>query len=318
METDITKSLTKKIFLSGIFFVILICSISFILVHHSGKSTAFTVSNAHIAYEANTIKSNHPLVVQEIHVATGDRVKQGDLLLTVQNVVSEEDLVRLQQSVALAQKNLEQVRYGVIDSVQSVQPQQESLEAARARMERMNELYEMGAVSAVKRNEAAEAYEQERSALTNQKTQNRVTNPKAIQMAEEQLKKAEEALEKAQNNNAPTEIRAQQAGTITRVLVRPGDRIENDADMLELSSTTHCWVEATVSEEEANQIYPGQVVHYDLDGIPVQGTVEEIADSVSESEDDPVLTEKCIRISVPYERMDGLEGNTHIVVHFFP
>lgn len=317
METDITKSLKKRIFLFITFVAILICSISFILVQYLGKSTNFTISNAHIAYETNTIKADHPLVVQEVHIVTGNHVTKGDILLTVQNVVSEEELVHLQKRVELAQKNLEQVRYGVIDSAQSIEPQQESLDAARVRMERMNELYEMGAVSAAKRNEAVEAYEQERNALTNKKIQNRISNPNTIQAAEDQLKKAEAALAKARNNNGITEIFAQQTGVIARVLVQSGDRIENGADMLEVFSVEHCWVEVTVSGEEVNKIYLGQVVRYDLDGIPAQGTIEEITDSVPENEDESISTEKCIHISIPHERMDGLEGNVHVVVHSF-
>ena len=112
MESDITKLLRKRIYLSIVFFLVLVFCVSFILLHRTERSGDFTVSNARLVYEQSQLQAANPLIVQEIHIEEGAYVTQGTLLVTVQNVFSDEELARLQKNAELAQKNVEQIRYG--------------------------------------------------------------------------------------------------------------------------------------------------------------------------------------------------------------
>lgn len=309
MENDITKLLRKRIYLSIIFFLVLVFCVSFILLHRTEQSGGVTVSNARLVYEKSQLQAANSLIVQEIHIEEGAHVTQGTLLVTVQNVFSDEELARLQKNAELAQKNVEQIRYGAA-TPQNMPAQTEELDAARARMERMNELYEMGAVSAVKRDEAIAAYEQEKNASTMVSGQNlSIQDPKIIQAAEEQLKKAEDALVKARGNTGAIGLFAPREGNVSQVFVQEGERIGNGDNILSLDIMENRWIEAEISVEDVKQIYLGQVVRYELNGLSVQGTVEDIIDADTESGD-----KKTVRISVPPDITAREEKN--IVLHF--
>ena len=309
MENDITKLLRKRIYLSIIFFLVLVFCVSFIFLHRTEQSGGVTVSNARLVYEKSQLQAANSLIVQEIHIEEGAHVTQGTLLVTVQNVFSDEELARLQKNAELAQKNVEQIRYGAA-TPQNMPAQTEELDAARARMERMNELYEMGAVSAVKRDEAIAAYEQEKNALTMVSGQNlSIQDPKIIQAAEDQLKKAEDALVKARDNTGAIGLFAPREGNVSQVFVQEGERIGNGDNILSLDIVENSWIEAEIPVEDVKQIYLGQVVRYELNGLSVQGTVEDIIDADTESGD-----KKTVRISVPPDITAREEKN--IVLHF--
>ena len=315
MEIDITNFLKKRALLFFVVFLIFILFISFFLLRGTGRTGEFTISNARLVFEQQSIQAPHPLLVQDVHITEGDSVQQGEALLSIQNIVSDEELLRLQKNADLARMNLAQIQSGFIDTSSNQSPEaQEGLEAARRRMERMNELYEMGAVSAAKRNEAAAAYEQEKAALGSVQAVRRA-DPKAVQAAEEQLKKAELALEKARNTGI-TELYAQRTGIISKVSVKAGDILAAGDDILALNITDHCWIEARLSEEEARRVYLGQIVRYEINGLHLEGTVEEITDIVTEQADDNGAVEKCVRISAPQENASIGESISDIILHF--
>lgn len=311
MENDITELLKKRVYLFLIVLLLIVFCASFILLHQRGGSNGFMLSNARLVYEQSDLQAGNTSVVQELHIAEGDHVTAGMLLVTVQSVFSDEELARLQKNVELAQRNVEQIRYGAAAVSQNSPASSEGLDAARMRMERMNELYEMGAVSAAKRNEAAAAYEQEKNALTMGSGQMAVPNAAALKAAEEQLKKAEETLAKARDHAGTTGLFAVREGVVSKIHVKKGDLIDSGASILTLDLVENCWIEAEISAEDMNRIYPGQIVRYELSGRPAEATVEEITDSDTEPED-----KKIVRISVPHDRITGHEEN--ITLHFLP
>lgn len=310
MEIDVTKSLRKKIYRAIIFFLVIVFCTSFFLLHSIDRSDELTVSNAHLVCEQSSLQAANPLIVRELHTEKGAYIAQGALLVTVQNVLSDEEYARLQKNVELAQTNVEQIRYGAAAVSQKIPIQTESLDAARVRMDRMNELYEMGAVSAVKRDEAVAAYEQEKNALTVGSEQNPgAPNPAAIQAAEEQLKRAEEALAKVRDNTSTTDLFATREGTVSQIFVKEGDRIEKGDDILSVNILENCWIEAAIPSDGKDRVYLGQIVRYELNGISVQGTVEEIVDADPENGN-----EEMVRISVPLDKTAS--DGENIVLHF--
>lgn len=310
MEIDVTKSLRKKIYRAIIFFLVIVFCTSFFLLHSIDRSDELTVSNAHLVCEQSSLQAANPLIVRELHTEKGAYIAQGALLVTVQNVLSDEEYARLQKNVELAQTNVEQIRYGAAAVSQKIPLQTESLDAARVRMDRMNELYEMGAVSAAKRNEAVAAYEQEKNALTVGSEQNPgAPNPAAIQAVEEQLKRAEEALAKVRDNTSTTDLFATREGTVSQIFVKEGDRIEKGDDILSVNILENCWIEAAIPSDGKDRVYLGQIVRYELNGISVQGTVEEIVDADPEHGN-----EEMVRISVPLDKTAS--DGENIVLHF--
>ena len=317
MEIDITNFLKKRALLFFVVFLIFILFISFLLLRGTGRTGEFTISNARLVFEQQSIQAPHPLLVQDVHITEGDSVQQGEALLSIQNIVSDEELLRLQKNADLARMNLAQIQSGFMDTSSNPSPEvQESLEAARRRMERMNELYEMGAVSAAKRNEAAAAYEQEKAALGSVQSVRRA-DPKAVQAAEEQLKKAELALEKARNTGI-TVLYAQREGSISKVSVKAGDILAAGDEILRINIREHPWIEAEISEEDAHRVYLGQIVRYKFSDIWTEGTVEEITEAAAEDGEDEKQSEKIVRISVSQEHTPTEEDPSNITLYFAP
>ena len=309
MENDITELLKRRTYLFFTIFLFVVTCLSFFLLHGMRQSDQFTISNARLVYEQSVLQAANSMIVQEIHTEEGASIVRGALLVTVQNVCSDEELAHLKKNVELAQKNLEQIQYGTV-AAQNIPVPTEALESARVRMERMNELYEMGAVSAAKRNEAIAAYEQEKNALAVGRGQPaEAQTPVAIRAAEEQLKKAEALFAKARDHTGTTGLFAVREGTVSQIFVKEGDRIESGDDILSLRIMDNCRIEAEIPSEFADRIYPGQFVQYELNGFPEQGTVEEIVDTGTENNE-----EKIVRISVPTDQTawDGKD----IVLHF--
>ena len=309
MENDITELLKRRTYLFLTIFLFVVTCLSFFLLYGMRQSDQFIISNARLVYEQSVLQAANPMIVQEIHTEEGASIVRGALLVTVQNVCSDEELAHLKKNVELAQKNIEQIQYGTV-AAQNIPVSTEALESARMRMERMNELYEMGAVSAAKRNEAIAAYEQEKNALTVGSGQTaEAPNPVAIRAAEEQLKKAEALFAKARDHTGTTGLFAVREGTVSQIFVKEGDRIESGDDILSLRIMDNCWIEAKIPSALADRVYPGQFVQYELNGFPEQGTVEEIVDTGTENNE-----EKIVRISVPTDQIawDGKD----IVLHF--
>ena len=125
------------------------------------------------------------------------------------------------------------------------------------------------------------------------------------------LKKAEETLAKARDHAGTTGLFAVREGVVSKIHVKKGDLIDSGASILTLDLVENCWIEAEISAEDMNRIYPGQIVRYELSGLPAEATVEEITDSDTEPED-----KKIVHISVPHDRITGNEEN--ITLHFLP
>ena len=92
MEQDITQKIKGKSIRYLIVFICMILLGSGILIYAKGTSSGFHVSQAYISYEKKYLQFSDRMMVQELHVSTGDHVKQGDLLVTVQKTFSDEDI----------------------------------------------------------------------------------------------------------------------------------------------------------------------------------------------------------------------------------
>ena len=132
-----------------------------------------------------------------------------------------------------------------------------------------------------------------------------------IQAAEEQLKKAEDALVKARDNTGTIGLFASREGNVSQIFVQEGERIGNGDNILSLDIVENSWIEAEIPVEDVDRVYLGQIVRYELNGLPVQGTVEDIVDPDTENGN-----KKCVRISVSVPPDITARDEKNIVLHF--
>lgn len=311
MEVDVTKKVQyfMKYGLVGLILIAVIAASGIYYYQHQHKY--FNVYDAQVASSLVAAKVHGNAIVTEKVVGNGEHVEAGDIIAHVQSKITDDDLANLEQTVALSQRNLDEVKKGqtVTVAVPSAAPapaasaprrssgggSSQSAAAAESRMNRMQELYEMGAVSARERDAAVAAYHAAQSSASSSsyaapaassstsapavtyQTTTQPADPKAVQAAELQLKQAQAALDNAKQDAAETDIVAPVAGTVYYADgIDEGGEVKAGQTIASVGNAEDIWVEARVSSEKAPNIRLGQFVSYEIDGHKLQGSVQDI------------------------------------------
>lgn len=310
MEVDVTKKVQyfMKYGLVGLILIAVIAASGIYYYQHQHKY--FNVYDAQVASSLVAAKVHGNAIVTEKVVGNGEHVEAGDVIAHVQSKITDDDLANLEQTVALSQRNLDEVKKGqtVTVAVPSAAPapaasaprrssggSSQSAAAAESRMNRMQELYEMGAVSARERDAAVAAYHAAQSSASSSsyaapaassstsapavtyQTTTQPADPKAVQAAELQLRQAQAALDNAKQDAAETDIVAPVAGTVYYADgIDEGGEVKAGQTIASVGNAEDIWVEARVSSEKAPNIRLGQFVSYEIDGHKLQGSVQDI------------------------------------------
>ena len=299
MEVDITKKVQylMKYGLVGLILIAVLCAGGIYYYQHQHKY--FNVYDAQVTSSLVAAKVHGNAMITEKVVAEGEHVEAGDVIAHVQSTVTDEQIANLEQTVALSQRNLDEIKKGqtVTVAVPSPAPapaasaprssgSSQSVASAESRMNRMNELFEMGAISAVQRDAAVSAYHAAVAAASSSapaasapssspavryQTTTQPPDPKAVQNAELQLKQAQAALDNAKQDAAETDIVAPVAGTVYYA-----QGIDEGSTVASVGNADDIWVEAKVSPDKAAKIRLGQFVSYEIDGHQLQGSVQDI------------------------------------------
>ena len=305
MEVDITKKVQylMKYGLVGLILIAVLCAGGIYYYQHQHKY--FNVYDAQVTSSLVAAKVHGNAMITEKVVAEGEHVEAGDVIAHVQSTVTDEQIANLEQTVALSQRNLDEIKKGqtVTVAVPSPAPapaasaprssgSSQSVASAESRMNRMNELFEMGAISAVQRDAAVSAYHAAVAAASSSapaasapssspavryQTTTQPPDPKAVQNAELQLKQAQAALDNAKQDAAETDIVAPVAGTVYYAQgIDEGSTVKAGEPVASVGNADDIWVEAKVSPDKAAKIRLGQFVSYESDGPQLQGSVQDI------------------------------------------
>ena len=305
MEVDITKKVQylMKYGLVGLILIAVLCAGGIYYYQHQHKY--FNVYDAQVTSSLVAAKVHGNAMITEKVVEEGEHVEAGDVIAHVQSTVTDEQIANLEQTVALSQRNLDEIKKGqtVTVAVPSPAPasaasaprssgSSQSVASAESRMNRMNELFEMGAISAVQRDAAVSAYHAAVAAASSSapaasasssapavryQTTTQPPDPKAVQNAELQLKQAQAALDNAKQDAAETDIVAPVAGTVYYAQgIDEGSTVKAGETVASVGNADDIWVEAKVSPDKAAKIRLGQFVSYEIDGHQLQGSVQDI------------------------------------------
>lgn len=313
MEVDITKKVQylMKYGLVGLILIAVLCAGGIYYYQHQHKY--FNVYDAQVTSSLVAAKVHGNAMITEKVVAEGEHVEAGDVIAHVQSTVTDEQIANLEQTVALSQRNLDEIKKGqtVTVAVPSPAPapaasaprssgSSQSVASAESRMNRMNELFEMGAISAVQRDAAVSAYHAAVAAASSSapaasapssspavryQTTTQPPDPKAVQNAELQLKQAQAALDNAKQDAAETDIVAPVAGTVYYAQgIDEGSTVKAGETVASVGNADDIWVEAKVSPDKAAKIRLGQFVSYEIDGHQLQGSVQDIQQPAKEDD----------------------------------
>ena len=307
MEFDITKKVQYFLKYGLVGLIVIAVAAASGIYYYQHQHKYFNVYDAQVASSLVATKVHGNATVTEKVVADGEHVEAGDVIAHVQSKITDDDLANLEQTVALSQRNLDEIKKGQTVTVAVPGPaptpaasaparssgSSQSAAAAESRMHRMQELYEMGAVSARERDAAVAAYNSASSASSassapaasssssapavTYKTTTQPADPKAVQAAELQLKQAQAALDNAKQDAAETDIVAPVAGTVYYADgIDEGSDVKAGQTIASVGNADDLWVEARVSSEKAPKIRLGQFVSYEIDGHKLQGSVQDI------------------------------------------
>lgn len=313
MEVDITKKVQylMKYGLVGLILIAVLCAGGIYYYQHQHKY--FNVYDAQVTSSLVAAKVHGNAVITEKVVEDGEHVEAGDVIAHVKSTVTDEQIANLEQTVALSQRNLDEIKKGqtVTVAVPSPAPapaasaprssgSSQSVASAESRMNRMNELFEMGAISAVQRDAAVSAYHAAVAAASSSapaasapssspavryQTTTQPPDPKAVQNAELQLKQAQAALDNAKQDAAETDIVAPVAGTVYYAQgIDEGSTVKAGETVASVGNADDIWIEAKVSPDKAAKIRLGQFVSYEIEGHQLQGSVQDIQQPVKKDD----------------------------------
>jgi len=214
-----------------------------------------------------------------IHVSTGQKVREGQLLVELKN-----DELRTQ--VQRAQAALEQAEAGYVSSRDYGMPQREKElqsalqqaeiehRSARDHYERMQRLYEGDAVSRVEMEQARDRYEQAESRYQNAGEQLELLiagQEKELQALRAQLAQARAALDSARTALDETKIEAPFDGTVTLIEAKRGTKVQPGAVLLTMVDFEQLYVALEITEKNLAHMEQGQKVQLEVPAANFRG-----------------------------------------------
>lgn len=305
-EVDVTQKIMRYVRFGVIALVLLTLIAVGGAWAYQHRKPPVVMTDAIVKEAATVVTAPGNAKVVALQVENGDHVEAGDVLMTLEPAVTDEDVARLEQNAEMAKDSLASLRRGIpvtkeitipaapapapvapTPSVSSAEVSQ-----ARARMERMNELFSMGAVSAKQKDEAAAAYQ---SALAGSQVSAPAPPPPSaptvsyetvmqpasaeqIQQAELLVKQADIALANAKKAHDMTEVRASVAGTVQFADgIGPNVQVQAGTELANIYDPNDMWIEAQVPTSTAEKLSLGQTLAYIVDGQRYVGAVRELA-----------------------------------------
>jgi RND family efflux transporter MFP subunit len=230
---------------------------------------------------STAISSKLTAYVRDVKVQAGDRVREGQPLITLDN----RDLDAAARRVLAAR---DEIRHAIPEADSAVAAAKANLDLAQSTFQRFNELYQKKSISD---QEFDEVSGKRKAAQANYDTmQARRTQLDA------KLAQIEEDIRSTQVTLSYAEITAPFAGLITAKSVEPGILAMPGVPLLTIERDGAYRLEASVEESKLSSIRIGQLVRVTLDslGRTLDARVSEIVPAV-----DPVSRANTVKIDLP-------------------
>lgn len=230
-----------------------------------------------------------PTTVKRVLVKEGDHVKQGQLLLQLDDADARSSAARALAQLKGAQADIHAVEHGgtqeeILTTDAQLVKAQADRDNAQRNFEALQQLQKNNAASA---GEVREAEAQYRTAEANlglleQKKKARFSKPD-IEKVQSQQSEAQAAYAAAQDILSKSNVRAPFDGVVYSVPVRTGNFVNAGDLLLQMADLSKVRVRAYVDEPDVGRLAPNQTVEVTWDAIPGRrwkGTLASIPASV--------------------------------------
>lgn len=224
--------------------------------------------------------------VLDVKVNPGDKIKKGDLLISLDGRQFVSRLDQARQGLKSAEAAKEQVR-------QSVLAAEAAFKQAEADFERVQSYFKSQAATHQDLEQARSGYLQAKANLQRAKD--------AISGAEAGIKQAREVIREAEISLDYTKLTAPEDGEVLQRLVDPGDMALPGKPLIKLQTADSVRLEAYVREGLIQKVAPGNALQVEITplGKTVDASVEEIVPYA-----DPQTRTFLVKASLP--RIPGL------------
>lgn len=313
MENEnITGKLKRRIFLGLTVPLIIAAAIGYGVFKHYHSTEELQIADAKVTGTLVSVRTLVDGKISEQLFEDGAEVKAGDIIARLEVDVNEETIAQLEDTVALAKRNYEDLKRGQIVKVPvkrvrmipatpaapqtplPSRPSNSSLASLEERANRMQELFDMGAVSKKEMDAAIRAYENAKAsgaadssystpAASSAPTyieeieyvdQWQPTPAPVLQNAENAIKQAELSLNVALQEAQETEVIAPVSGAIY-YSAEPEKEVTAGNSIAKIGDSNELWLAAEVSQEIFDKVHLGLPVNYTLEGANLSGTVIE-------------------------------------------
>lgn len=227
--------------------------------------------------------------VKRVLVKEGDGVKDGQLLLQLDDADARAQAARAMAQIRAAEADLNAVHSGgtqeeILTTRSELTKARAERDAAQGNLDAMKRLQEKGAASAaeVKAAENRLKTAQAQVSLLEQKLSARYSGPE-MERTQAQLSQARAAYDAAQELLRDSNVRAPRAGTVYSLPVRSGNFVNAGDLLVQVADLSKVQVRAFVDEPDIGRLAPGQKVTVTWDALPGrswEGTVAQVPTTV--------------------------------------
>ena len=198
-----------------------------------------------------TIQSKVSGRIAEFEVDENQRVKKGELLLSLENTVTKLQVELSELQVALSKNTLKEAK--------------EALEDTRQRLIEEQKMFDRGTST-----------RHQLDSLKLQKTRNQINQESSYL----RLLVARKELEIRKESYADSFVLSPLSGIITQRFHETGEVVGSGAALLEVINIDQVWIECGITEEEIGSVKKGQMVNFKVPafpGIKFKGIIEKLA-----------------------------------------
>ncbi len=220
-----------------------------------------------LAQDEVTLANEVPATIAKILADLGDRVRQGQLLIKLDEREARLEVERAAANLQAAREALERARQMLDWNRANVERAQAVLSDAQVNLKRFQGLLAEGAISASQRDSAQTQYDVGLASLRATEAQHE-SDRSAAKNAEANVEQAVAALELARKRLKDTDVVAPFDGSVRKRLVNVGETYKEKTPLMSLVATQALKLQGEVPERFAPQIGAGRPVRVEVEAYP--------------------------------------------------
>jgi membrane fusion protein, multidrug efflux system len=256
----------------------LVLGVLFTTAYVIRSSSRATTDDAYIEGRIHSISAKISGTVTKVYVNDNQGVKRSDLLLEIDPEDYQLKVNEAQAALDAQKSKLIDAEAGIKTAAANLQIQEITFNQARLDLQRAEALFKDGVITREKHEKATTAWNLAEAQV--KAAQEMLEKARSVKALEESVVKQKEAsLQIAQRNLSYTKVFASSDGYITGKSVEAGNQVQAGQPLMAVVALDDIWLVANYKETQLKNVKPGQSVEIKVDTYPGKkftGRVESI------------------------------------------